>query len=334
MTQLHLNRPADAADYLRRSLAVSPPHHSHVKKAFALLALAEMQQGRREEALAACRQGLKFQPHDVELRFREAGALQELGRLAEARDAYMALLEDGASGAFQFSSINLGMKGYLARRNLALVLKTMGDLAGAEHQWRAVVREVPHYRLAWRELGETLVLLQRLADADQLADELLTDPHVRVEGHLLRSRVVRAKQQFAEARAALETALAEYPGDLGTLHEKSVFFFHHGTDGEGEHALRVLLASDPTDAGAYHSLGVVLMRNDRHEEAVVAYRQSLRYRPNSYPTFFNLGFALTDGDRLTEARDVWEQAARLAPNDPGPRRELARLARMGAGVRG
>ncbi len=111
MTQLHLNRPADAADYLRRSLAVSPPHHSHVKKAFALLALAEMQQKRPEEALAACRQGLKFQPHDVELRFREAGTLQELGRLAEARDAYMALLDDGASGAFQFSSINLGMRG-------------------------------------------------------------------------------------------------------------------------------------------------------------------------------------------------------------------------------
>ncbi len=111
MTQLHLNRSADAADYLRRSLAVSPPSNSHVKKAFALLALAEMQQGRREEALAACRQGLKFQPHDVELRFREAGALQELGRLAEARDAYMALLDDGASGAFQFSSINLGMRG-------------------------------------------------------------------------------------------------------------------------------------------------------------------------------------------------------------------------------
>ncbi len=107
-----------------------------MKKAFALLALAEMQQGRREEALAACRQGLKFQPHDVELRFREAGALQELGRLAEARDAYMALLDDGGSGAFQFSSINLGMKGYLARRNLALLLKTMGDLPEAERQWR------------------------------------------------------------------------------------------------------------------------------------------------------------------------------------------------------
>ena len=332
MTQLHLHRPGDAAEYLRRSLARSAPRESHVKKAFALLAMAEMKQRRHEEALAACRQGLKFQPHDVELRFREAGALQELGRLAEARDAYVALLEDGASGEFQFSSVNLAMKGYLARQNLAVLLKAMGDLPGAERQWRAVVREAPRYRLAWRELGETLVLLERLADANQLADELLTDPHVRVEGHLLKSRVALAREQIAEARAALETALAEYPGDLGTLREMSNFFFHHGTDEEGERALWELLANDPTDAGAYHSLGVVLMRNGRHEEAVVVYRQSLRYRPNFYPTFFNLGFALTDGDRLTEARDVWEHAARLVPNDPGFRRSCADCG-MGAGVR-
>ena len=94
-----------------------------------------------------------------------------------------------------------------------------------------------------------------------------------------------------------------------------------------------MLARDPADATAYHSLGVVLMRNGRHEEAVVAYRQSLRYRPNFGPTFFNLSYALTDGKRLTEARAACEQAVRLLPNDPGPRRELARIARMGGSVR-
>ncbi len=95
-----------------------------------------------------------------------------------------------------------------------------------------------------------------------------------------------------------------------------------------------MLAIDPTDAGAYHSLGVVLMRNKRHEEAVVVYRQSLRYRPNFWPTYFNLSYALTDGKRLTEARAACEQAARLAPNEPGPRRELARIARLAAGGHG
>ena len=207
-----------------------------------------------------------------------------------------------------------------------MVLTAMGDLPGAEAQWQAIVREVPSYRPGWHGLGEALLQQQRLADADRLADELLMDPHVRVEGHLLKSRVERAKKQIAEARGALETAIAEYPADLGTVRESGDFFFHHGTDEEGEQALRALLARDPIDATAYHSLGVVLMRNGRHEEAVVAYRQSLRYRPNYGPTFFNLSYALTDGNRLTEARAACEQAVRLLPNDPGPRRELARIA--------
>jgi Flp pilus assembly protein TadD len=167
-----------------------------------------------------------------------------------------------------------------------------------------------------------------------LAGELVTNPQVRVEGHLLKSRVALAKEQLAEARVALETAIAEFPGDVGTLRESSNFFFHHGTDEEGERALRALLAREPSDAGAYHSLGVVLMRTNRHEEAVVVYRQSLRYRPNFWPTFFNLSYALTDGDRLTEAKAACEQAARLAPNEPGPRRELAWIARMAAGGHG
>ncbi len=64
------------------------------------------------------------------------------------------------------------------------------------------------------------------------------------------------------------------------------------------------------------------------------YRQSLRYRANFWPTFFNLSYALTDGHRLTEAKAACEQAARLAPNEPGPRRELERIARLVAGCGG
>ena len=159
-------------------------------------------------------------------------------------------------------------------------------------------------------LGMTQLHLHRPADA---AD-------------YLRRSLARSAPHESHVAGRSDTALAESPGDLETLRERSVFFFHHGTDDEGEHALRVLLASDPSDASAYYSLGVVLMRNKRHEEAVVVYRQSLRYRPNYGPTFFNLSYALTDGKRLTEASAACEQAVRLLPNDPGPSRELARIA--------
>ena len=81
----------------------------------------------------------------MELRFRDASALQPLGRLAEAGDAYVALLDDDASGEFQFLSINLGMNGYLARQNLALLLKAIDRRRGV---YRA---RAPAFVLAARE---------------------------------------------------------------------------------------------------------------------------------------------------------------------------------------
>ena len=95
MTQLHSNRFAEGADYLRPSIAASDSRDSHIRKAYALLAAAEGLQGRREQALAVCRQGRGLYPDDPELMFREAAQLQELGRLAEAREAYLAPVEPG-----------------------------------------------------------------------------------------------------------------------------------------------------------------------------------------------------------------------------------------------
>ncbi len=195
-----------------------------------------------------------------------------------------------------------------------------GQAKKLERDMRLLLLELaerPEHQFTLFNLGMTQLHLHRPADA---AD-------------YLRRSLARSAPHESHVAGRLDTALAESPGDLETLRERSVFFFHHGTDDEGEHALWVLLASDPSDASAYYSLGVVLMRNKRHEEAVVVYRQSLRYRPNYGPTFFNLSYALTDGKRLTEARAACEQAVRLLPNDPGPRRELARIARMIAGVR-
>ena len=52
-----------------------------------------MRLGQREEALAACRRGRGLFPRDAELRFREGVLLHELGRLDEARRAYLDVLE-------------------------------------------------------------------------------------------------------------------------------------------------------------------------------------------------------------------------------------------------
>jgi tetratricopeptide (TPR) repeat protein len=153
MTYVHTARFGEATGYLRRSIARSNPDESHLRKVYALLVYAEMRQGCREEALGTCRRGLRLFPHDAELRFREGVLLHELGRLQESRLAYSAVLTNREDR--HFSSVDRALTGFKAHQNLAVLATDMGDLAGAEREWREVVRAVPCYRPGWRGLGET-----------------------------------------------------------------------------------------------------------------------------------------------------------------------------------
>jgi tetratricopeptide (TPR) repeat protein len=310
MTHVHGSQFAEGAEYLRRGIARSGPEESHLRKAYALLVYAEMRLGRREQALASCRQGRSLFPHDVELQFREGVVLHELGRLAEARGAYLAALEKRE--ARHFASVDRALTGFKARQNLAVVSGDLGDLAEAERQWREVTREAPGYRPGWRGLGETLVRGGRFAEAQALAERLLEDGKLRIEGLLLKSQTAQGLGRADEARAALDQAAAERPEDLDALRARCQFLFEHGSPDEAEAALRALADRTPTDASVHHNLGTLFLRNRRHDEAVAAYRQALRYRPNYALTHLDLGYALKDSGRLEEAGAAWEQAMRLS----------------------
>jgi GT2 family glycosyltransferase/tetratricopeptide (TPR) repeat protein/2-polyprenyl-3-methyl-5-hydroxy-6-metoxy-1,4-benzoquinol methylase len=323
MTHVHGSQYAEGAEYLRRGIGRSGPEESHLRKAYALLVYAEMRLGYREQALATCRQGRSLFPRDVELQFREGVVLHELGRLAQARRAYLGVLENHEER--HFASVDRALTGFKARQNLAVVAGDMGDLAEAERQWRHVTREVPHYRPGWRGLGETLVRAGRFAEAESLAARLLEDRVLRIEGLLLQSRMARSLGRADEARAALEQAAAEHPEDLEALRSRCHFLFEHGPSGEAEAALRALAERNPEDPSAHHNLGALLLRNRRYDEAAAAYRRALRYRPDYAPTHLDLGYALKDSGHIDEAVAAWEQAIRLAPGDPAPRLELVKL---------
>jgi O-antigen biosynthesis protein len=324
MTRAHGSQFAEAADYLKRSIARSNPDESHLRKAYALLVYAEMRLDHREEALAVCRRGRGLFPRDAELRFREGVLLHELGRLDEARRAYLEVLEHRDDR--HFSSVDRGLDGFKARQNLAVVAADMGDFAEAERQWRRVVEEMPGYRAGWRGLGEALVRGGRSTEADALAERMLANDSTRVEGRLLKDRLALLSGRIDEARAELDRAIEEFPEDLETLRVRCQFLFEHGTPDEAERALKSLIDHDPDDASAYHNLGTLLLRTRRYDEAVQAYRQSLRFR-SCYPaTYLNLGYALKDSGRISEAVTAWEQVLRLAPGDPSASEELRRIA--------
>ncbi len=324
MTHVHAGRFAEAADYLRRGIARSAAEESHLRKAFALLVYAEMRLGRHEAAIEACRRGQAMFPRDAELRFREGVLLHELGQLEEAKRCYLDVLETQEER--YFASVDRGLAGIKARRNLAVIAAEVGDLPEAEGEWRRVVAESPRYRPGWRGIGETLVHRGLLNEAWSMAARLVDDAHLRVEGLLLRSRVALAQGQVATAIEEMDRAQAEYPGDPEILSRHCQLLFEHGPVGEAERALRRLIEGHPTDASAYHNLGTLFLQSGRYDDAERAFRQSLRYRLNCPGTYLNLGYALKESGRLSEAVAAWEQVLRLAPGESRALNELRQVA--------
>ena len=145
MTYVHASRFAEGANFLKRGIARSNSDESHLRKAYAFLVQAETHLGQRETALETCRRGRALFPRDAELLFREGVVLQELRRFDEARRAYIEVL--GSSEERHFASVDLGLTGFKAHHNLAVMAAERGDLAEAEREWREVVAAAPGYRL-------------------------------------------------------------------------------------------------------------------------------------------------------------------------------------------
>ncbi len=318
MTHVHASRFGEGAEFLRRGIARSEPGESHLRKAYALLLYAEMRLGLRDQALQTCRKGRSLFPHDAELRFREGVLLHELGRMDEARTAYLDVLRN--SEGRHLTSADRALTGFKAHQNLAVIASDVGNLVEAEREWREVVHAAPRYRPGWRGLGEILVRQGRYAEAEALADTMLADGATRIEGFLLKSRVALATGRVPDARYALELAAAENSTDPELLGRQSQFLFEHGDSAEAEQALKNMIACDSTDASAHHNLGTVYLRTKRFDEAARSLRQSLRYRSNNVATYLNLASALKESGRLEEAIQAWEQVLRLAPGDPTARR--------------
>lgn len=131
----------EAIAMLRRSLAGSAPTDSITRKLHALIARAHQMLHQPHEALAVCAAGLKVDPDDAELLFREAVVRRHLGDADGARWCWERILT--LRRPDRFASVDQGIYGHLTRRNLAAMAAERGDREEEARHWRAVLVECP-----------------------------------------------------------------------------------------------------------------------------------------------------------------------------------------------
>ena len=254
-------KTAEALPLLRRSLERSHPSDSIVRKLYALIAQCCRRLGQADQALAACQEGRRHYPDDVELLFLEGLTRRDRGDLEGAAAALERLLE--VKPGPHFASVAVGLGGYRARHNLAVVYQQLGKLAQAEAQWRLVTAERPDFALAWLGLGVLHLAQGRWGELEQDARALETQAGAPAEAKALRGRVLLARGDFVGARAMLDRAVAQSPQALWPRVILTHVLLQEGRDPDAaERALRDVLAMEPQHAEARHNLAVLLQRKN------------------------------------------------------------------------
>lgn len=246
-----------ALPYFWRSLELSAPTDSIVRKLYSSCVQCHRALKQWPKALEACRAGRKLYPADAELLFLEGILCEESGDVAGAERCWLDLLESREGP--HFSSLDSGIRGYKTRHNLATIYLRQGRVDDAEAQCRFSLSERPDFKLAWVVLGD--IALHRgtwgeLEDACRNLDQL---PDSKLEAGVLRARSYAARKDFRSARALLEELIAREPDAVFPRIVLSHVLLEEGQDWDAaEPALRDVLALDPENAGAQNNLRILL----------------------------------------------------------------------------
>jgi len=261
-TYAESGRPEEALPYLRSSLEGSYPGASIVRKLYTLIMSCLKQLGQHQEALAVCTEGRRFYPDDAQLLFQEAVLRQENQDLAGAEACLLRLLSTQEGP--HFASVAEGIRGHLARHNLAVVLREQVRYAEAEAQWLAALQEQPKFSPARLGLAELYLKQGRQQDLEKHLQTLEassngTSSQSFIGVTALRARAHMARKEYAEARQLLDEAIARTPRETILWEVLSHALLQEGKDlAHAERALRTVLELQPANPEARRNLELLL----------------------------------------------------------------------------
>jgi tetratricopeptide (TPR) repeat protein len=262
---LDLGRPADALPCLQRSLQLSQPGASIIRKLYVLLTHTHLALDQPQEALKVCHEGSERFPEDAELLFEEASLLRQQGQLGDAENRLMRLMH-AQSGRY-FASVDAGLRTHRARHLLGLIFADQKKFIEAEAQQRAAVREKPDFAPALLALGDLYLEQARWPVLERVAQDLETAAGVPLDGAILRARAHLARKDFTQARRIVENAVAQAPDFHGGWVLLSHILLSEGQDwGAAEGVLRRVLELNPGNGEAKHNLNVLLAQQGRRPE--------------------------------------------------------------------
>ncbi len=257
-------------------------------------------QQRLDEAATLYETILVARPDHFDARFRLGGVRYRQGRIADARDCFIAAASSKPTDAvawFNLAAVCLVM----ARAEEALVFS---DKALALKPDSA---EALHVR------GDALRALLRPREAVESYDKALAFRPGYIEALNNCAVALADLGRFEEALQNCEEAISLAPGSAALHNSRAVMLVNLERPEEAIVSCDAALALSPDYVEALSNRGNALKGLKRHEEALQCYDRALALKPESAEILNNRGLALAELHRAEEGLASMEKALALKP---------------------
>lgn len=204
---------------------------------------------------------------------------------------------------------------WVLQRQFAKFLQALGDVAGAEQEWRQVIELVPQDAVAQYQLGRLLDRGHTRADAIRHFQQALRIVPYFPEAHNSMGIAWSHLQQYERAYREFGRALQIRP-DFAEAHLNwGITLAAVGKLDEALAHYQSALRLQPESAEAHWRIGLLYGRLSRLPQAEAQLSEAVRLRPRWAVAHCDLGVALARQSKYEEAIAQFQETLRLEPTN-------------------
>lgn len=214
-----------------------------------------------------------------------------------------------------------------AHNNLAIVLRTTGDAAGAAYHYLEALRLRPNFPDAHYNYAILLASTGRPSGAvDHLQEALALRPDY-TDAHHAYANLLRDRHELVSAEAHYLEALRLRPDDPEVHNNLAILLQDRDEPQSAAEHYREALRLRPDYAEAHYNLALLLEATGDNDEAEREYDRALAVRSGYPEAHNNLAIMLQARGSLDAAEAHYRAAIRLRPADPEAHHNLGLLLR-------
>ena len=284
-----LGRPADAAMFLRRAVAINP------RNAAAQMDLAQtlMGLGQDEEALTSLDRALALEPNDAQAHYDRGTILLKL----KQPEAAIAAFEQASLLQPDFAN---------AHNDLGYALSQAQQPKHALAAYQKALSLQPDSIVYLMNTGTALSANKQHAEVLPLVDRILQIKPGDDAALILRAEALLGLGRSEEALKIVEAVLARDPRNLKAYGCRTTALVILGKTEAALSAAEAGRAMLPDDARAHYNYGYALLQLNRLEDALSSYEQAMKLDPDGRASPWGRALTLLTLGRFEEGWAAYE----------------------------